>query len=174
LFSFRKFEMKIATSRPEHRDDRASGGRDGSGGRCWRIFNSNPDFIDDSEGRIGKFRVQARRSGRGGEMFRQPLRANQTVLCNPGPGGAHRRVDRDGRYADRLIRAANYAALGLLIMDREWQGSGGLVARVADAIEIDCSRQSVGPNWNWWCCRIGHARGRFWERCGLSVPPRLD
>jgi RimJ/RimL family protein N-acetyltransferase len=151
--------MKIATSRlsiamsecPGDEMDAAS---------VLRVFNSNPDFIDDSEGRIGKFAYTLDEVA-GWEMFRQPLRAHQRYFAIRPQGG-----DELIGMGDMLTPhpRGNYAALGLLIMHREWQGRG-LGGEAADAIES----MLAAERWRELELVVLQNRPRsrrFWERCG--------
>src|SRR5689334_19673427 len=95
-----------------------------------RVFNSNPDFIDDSEGRIGKF-AYTLEEVKAWAMFQQPLRAHHRYFAIRPIDG----MELIG-MGDMLAPhpRGNYAALGLLIMHGDWQGRG-LGRDAANAIE---------------------------------------
>ena len=129
-------------------------------GAVLRVFNSNPDFIDDSEGRIGKF-AYTLEEVEAWPMFRQPTRAHQRYF-------AIRPIDGMELIGMGDILAphprGNYAALGLLIMHRDWQGRG-LGREAAYAIEWMLAAEG-------WCelelvvLQMRPRSRRFWEKCG--------
>jgi RimJ/RimL family protein N-acetyltransferase len=123
------------------------------------IINSNPDFIEDSEGAPGKrayteAEIVASRiadSARMNHRFLTPkLNENCKViglgdLLAPHPKGP-------------------YAALGLLIIHRDWQGQG--LGREA-ALAIDSALTTEG--WDEVELAVFQVRPRsrrFWESCG--------
>ena len=125
-----------------------------------RIFNSDPDFIDDSEGRTGKFaytldEVKAR------AMFQQPLRAHQRYFAIRPQGS----VELIG-FGDMLTPhpRGNYAALGLLIMHRDWQGRG-LGREAAEALETMLAAERW-PELELVVQQVRPRSRRFWEKCG--------
>ena len=125
-----------------------------------RIFNSNPDFIDDSEGRAGKFAYKLDEVA-GWEMFRQPLRAHQRYFAIRPAGG-----DELIGMGDMLTPhpRGNWAALGLLIMHREWQGRG-FGREAAEAIESMLAAERW-PELELVVLQNRPRSRRFWERCG--------
>jgi GNAT superfamily N-acetyltransferase len=125
-----------------------------------RVFNSNPDFIDDSEGRVGKF-AYTLDEVKAWPMFQQPIRAHQRYF-------AIRPIDdMDLIGMGDLLTPhprGNYAALGLLIMHREWQGRG-LGREAAEAIEA----MLAAERWSELELVVLQVRPRsrrFWEMCG--------
>jgi GNAT superfamily N-acetyltransferase len=125
-----------------------------------RVFNSNPDFIDDSEGRIGKF-AYTLDEVKAWAMFQHPLRANQRFLAVRPLGS----LDLIG-IGDMLTPhpRGDYAALGLLIMHREWHGQG-LGREVAEALET----MLAAERWRELELVVLQVRPRsrrFWEKCG--------
>jgi RimJ/RimL family protein N-acetyltransferase len=125
-----------------------------------RIFNSNPDFIDDSEGRIGKF-AYTLDEVRAWAMFQQPVRANQRYLAIR-PLGSPELIG----IGDVLTPhpRGNYAALGLLTMHRDWQGQG-VGREAAEALET----MLVSTGWRELELVVLQVRPRsrrFWEKCG--------
>src|SRR5579863_3187025 len=82
------------------------------------VFNSNPDFIDDSEGRIGKFAYTLDEVA-GWAMFRQPLREHLRCFAIR-PRGSSELIGMGDMLTPHP--RGNWAALGLMILHREWQG----------------------------------------------------
>src|ERR1700724_1848425 len=95
-----------------------------------RIFNSNPDFIDESEGRIGKFAYTIDEV-KAWAMFQRPVRTHQRYFAIR-PTGSFELIG----IGDMLTPhpRGNHAALGLLIMHRDWQRQG-LGREAAEALE---------------------------------------
>jgi len=125
-----------------------------------RIFNSNPDFIDDSEGRIGKFAYSLDEVSRW-EMFQVPVREHRRFFAvRPRLSG-----ELIG-MGDMLTPhpRGNYAALGLLIMHREWQGQG-LGCEVATAIETMLAAERW-PELELVVLQVRPRSRLFWESCG--------
>ena len=125
-----------------------------------RVFNSNPDFIDDSEGRTGKF-AYTLDEVKAWAMFQQPLRAHQRYFAIRPIGS----VELIG-MGDMLTPhpRGNYAALGLLIMHRDWQGQG-LGREAAEALEA----MLAAEQWRELELVVLQVRPRsrsFWENCG--------
>src|SRR5438445_6622994 len=84
------------------------------------IFNSNPDFIDDSDGGRGK-RAYTLGEVEAWPEFQGPAREHQRFLVL--------RLREDGRLiglGDVLAPhpRGSYAAIGLLIIHKDWQGRG--------------------------------------------------
>ena len=125
-----------------------------------RVFNSNPDFIDDSEGRVGKF-AYALDEVAGWEMFKQPLRAHQRYFAIRPKG-----IDELIGMGDMLTPhpRGNWAALGLLILHREWQGQG-LGREAAGAIEKMLAAERW-PELELVVLQVRPRSRRFWESCG--------
>ena len=125
-----------------------------------RVFNSNPDFIDDSEGRIGKFSYTIDEV-KAWAMFQQPIRANQRYFAVR-PSGSAELIGMGDMLTPHP--RGNYAALGLLIMHRDWQGQG-LGCEVAGAIET----MLASEQWRELELVVLQVRPRsrrFWEKCG--------
>ena len=128
-----------------------------------RVFNSNPDFIDDSAGRrIGKFSYTLDEV-KAWAMFQQPLRAHQRYFAIRPIGS----VELIG-MGDMLTPhpRGNYAALGLLIMHRDWQGQG-LGREAAEALEA----MLAAERWSELELVVLQVRPRsrrFWEKCGYQ------
>ena len=127
-----------------------------------RVFNSNPDFIDDSEGRIGKF-AYTLDEVRAWAMFQQPLRAHQRYFAI-WPIGSTELIGMGDMLTPHP--RGNYAALGLLIMHRDWQGRG-LGREAAKAIEA----MLAAEGWRELELVVLQVRPRsrrFWEICGYG------
>src|SRR5271168_1541874 len=129
-----------------------------------RVFNSNPDFIDDSEGRVGKFAYTLDEVA-GWEMFQRPLRAHQRWFAIRPKGG-----DELIGMGDMLTPhpRGNWAALGLLILHREWQNRG-LGREAADAIEAMLAAERW-PELELVVLQLHPRSRRFWESCGYRSP----
>ena len=125
-----------------------------------RVFNSNPDFIDDSEGRVGKSAYTIDEVA-GWEMFQRPVREHQRYFAIRPKGG-----DELIGMGDMLTPhpSGNWAALGLLIMHREWQ-SRGLGREAADAIETMLAGERW-PELELVVLQVRARSRRFWESCG--------
>jgi RimJ/RimL family protein N-acetyltransferase len=127
------------------------------------IFNSNPDFVRDTEG------SEDRSAHTIEEVSRWPLitgqaRENQRFLAL--------RLRESGQLigiADLLTPhpRGDYAALGLLILHRAWQGKGlgreaaGVIENVLSSegwMEVEVVVQ-----------RVRLRSRRFWERCGYRL-----
>jgi RimJ/RimL family protein N-acetyltransferase len=125
-----------------------------------RVFNSNPDFIDDSEGRVGKF-AYTLDEVKAWAMFQQPNRTHQRYFAiRP-----QRSAELIG-MGDLLTPhpRGNYAALGLLIMHRDWQDQG-LGGEAANAIET----MLASEGWRELelvVLKVRPRSRRFWEKCG--------
>jgi RimJ/RimL family protein N-acetyltransferase len=127
------------------------------------IFNSNPDFVRDSEGSEDRSDYSVE------EVSRWPLltgqaRENQRFLAL--------RLRESGKLigiADLLAPhpRGDYAALGLLILHRAWQGKG-FGREAAGTIENVLSSES-------WTevevvvQRVRLRSRRFWERCAYRL-----
>jgi RimJ/RimL family protein N-acetyltransferase len=124
-----------------------------------RVFNSNPDFIDDSEGRTGKF-AYTLDEVRAWAMFQQPLRTHQRYFAIR-PIGKTELIGMGDMLTPHP--RGNYAALGLLIMHRDWQGRG-LGREAADVVEA----MLAAEGWRELELVVLQVRPRsrrFWERC---------
>jgi RimJ/RimL family protein N-acetyltransferase len=127
------------------------------------IFNSNPDFVRDSEGWKDRSAYPI------DEVNRWPLltgqaRENQRFLALKLRGSG----ELIG-IADLLAPhpRGDYAALGLLILHRAWQGKG-LGREAAGAIENVLSSEG----WSEVEVVVQRVRlrsRRFWERCGYRL-----
>jgi GNAT superfamily N-acetyltransferase len=125
-----------------------------------RVFNSNPDFIDDSERRIGKFAYMLEEV-KAWAMFQQPLRAHQRYF-GIRPIDSMELIGMGDMLAPHP--RGNYAALGLLILHRDWQGRG-LGRETANAIEAVLAAEG----WRELELLVLQVRARsrrFWEMCG--------
>lgn len=125
-----------------------------------RIFNSNPDFIDDSEGRTGKFAYTLGEVA-AWEMFQQPLRTHQRYFAVR-PSGSDELIGMGDMMTPHP--RGNYAALGLLILHREWQRQG-LGREAAEALET----MLAGERWaelELVVLQLRPRSRRFWESCG--------
>jgi RimJ/RimL family protein N-acetyltransferase len=125
-----------------------------------RVFNSNPDFIDDSEGRVGKFAYTLDEVA-GWEMFRAPLREHQRFFAIRPKGGGE--LIGMGDMLTPHPRG-NWAALGLLILHRDWQGRG-FGREAADAIEAMLAEERW-PELELVVLQVRPRSRRFWESCG--------
>ena len=125
-----------------------------------RVFNSNPDFIDDSEGRVGKGAYTLDEVA-AWEMFRQPIRAHQRYFAIR-PRGTDELIGMGDMLTPHP--RGNWAALGLLIMHREWQ-ERGLGREAADAIEAMLAAERW-PALELVVLQVRPRSRRFWESCG--------
>src|ERR1700675_395610 len=123
-----------------------------------RVFNSNPDFIDDSEGRVGKF-ANTLDEVKAWAMFPGPIRTNQRYFAIRPTGS----VELIG-MGDMLTPhpRGNYAALGLLIMHRDWQRQG-LGREAADALETMLAGERW-PELELVVLQVRPRSRRFWEK----------
>ncbi len=125
-----------------------------------RVFNSNPDFIDDSEGRVGKF-AYALDEVAGWAMFREPVREHQRYFAIR-PLGSDELIGMGDMLTPHP--SGNWAALGLLILHREWQGRG-LGREAAEAIEAMLAAERW-PEVELVVLQVRPRSRRFWESCG--------
>ena len=127
------------------------------------IFNSNPDFIADSEGRTEKTAYTADEVA-SWPLFTGRLRDHQRLLLV--------RLREGGQLigvADLLTPhpRGNYAALGLLILHSDWQRRG-LGGEAAEAIESAL----FSEGWSEVEIVVQRTRPRsrrFWERRGYRL-----
>lgn len=122
------------------------------------IINSNPDFIDESEGGVGKraYTLQEiERSRR--ESWREHLRVFAVRLRDSG---------RLIGYGDVLAPhpKGRWAAIGLLVIHRDWQSAG--FGREA-VLAIDAMLGAEGwPEAEVVVFQERPRSRRFWESCG--------
>jgi RimJ/RimL family protein N-acetyltransferase len=127
------------------------------------IFNSNPDFIVDSEGAQDRCAYTIEEVNRW-PLFMRQARENQRFLAL--------RLGESGPLigiADLLTPPprGDYAALGLLILHRTWQGKG-LGREAASAIE-DALLSEGWIEVEVVVQRVRLRSRRFWERCGYRL-----
>ena len=125
-----------------------------------RVFNSNPDFIDDSEGRTGKF-AYSLDEVTAWEMFQKPIREHQRYFALR-PKGGNELIGMGDMLTPHP--RGNYAALGLLILHREWQGQG-IGREAAEAIEAMLAAERW-PELELVVLQMRPRSRRFWESCG--------
>jgi GNAT superfamily N-acetyltransferase len=127
------------------------------------IFNSNPDFVADLEG-SGDRHAYSIKEVRDWAWFTGQLRENQRCL-----GLRRRDSGRLIGVAELLVPhpRGDCAALGLLLVHRDWQGQG--LGREA-AVAIEETLASEGwKEMELVVQRVRPRSRRFWEACGYRL-----